>query len=133
MFFKYITVTLSLRIIVYKNVSQSALEEWTDEKVMCPRKYLSKGSKSPLPGSKKRPCKYSARGTKSQPRFSHSADQGNITKQVLLQGKFVVIQKVKEREDECENEQAHHSGRKEGLRQRISGGDQINVTGRQRI
>ena len=61
----------------------------------CPRKYLSKGSKSPSPGSEKSPCKYSTRGAKSQPRFSHSSDQGKITKQVLPQGIFFVIQKVK--------------------------------------
>ena len=69
----------------------------------CPQKYLAKGSKSPLPGSEKSPCKYSAGGVKSQPRFSHPADQGKITNEVLTQGKFVLIQKVKARDDECKN------------------------------
>ena len=68
---------------------------------MFSQKYLAKGSKSPSPGSEKSPCKYSSRGAKSQPRFSHYADQGKITKQVLLQEKFVVIQKVKGRDNEC--------------------------------
>ena len=77
------------------------MEQWTDEKVTCPQKYLSKGSKSPSPGSEISPCKYSARGAKSQQRFSHSADQGKITKQLLPQGKFVVIKKVKSRHNEC--------------------------------
>ena len=44
--------------------------------------------------------KYSVRGAKIHLRFSHSADQGKITKQVLPDGKFVVIQKVKERDNE---------------------------------
>ena len=71
------------------------LEQLIDEKVTCEQKYLAKGSKSPSQGSEKSPCKYSARGAKSQPRSSHSADQGKITKQVFPQGKFGVIQKVK--------------------------------------
>ena len=57
-----------------------------------------------MPGSDKSPCKYSARGTKIQPRFNHSADQGKITKQVLPQGIFVIIKKLKARDDECKHE-----------------------------
>ena len=64
------------------------LGRWTDKKVTCPRKYLAKGSKIPLLGSEKGPCKYSARGAKFQPIVSHSSDQGKITKQVLAAGKF---------------------------------------------
>ena len=109
------------------------LEHWTDEKVTCPQKYLAKESRSPPQGRNRSPCKYSSRGAKIQPRFSHSTDQGKITKQVLPQGNFFVIQKLKARDDECENEQAHHSGGEKGLRQRSGGGDQINVTGRRQI
>ena len=69
------------------------MEQWTDKKVAFPQKYLAKASKSPSLGSEKSPCKYSARGANIQPRFSHSADQGRITKQVLQQEKFGVIQK----------------------------------------
>ena len=76
-------------------ILKSRLERWTNEKVTCLQKYLVKGSKSPSPGSEKNPCEYSSRGEKSQPRFSHSADQGKITKQILLQVKFFKIQKVK--------------------------------------
>ena len=46
-------------------ILKSRLEQWTDKKVTFPQKYLAKGSKSPLPGSEKKPCKYSARGAKS--------------------------------------------------------------------
>ena len=90
------------------NIWRINLEQWIDEKVMLPWKYLTKGSKSPSPGSEKIPCKYSARNARSQPRFSNSADQGNITKQVFLQGKFVVIQKVKAGDNEYKNEQAQY-------------------------
>ena len=71
------------------------MEKWIDKQVTFPQKYLAKGSKIPSPGSEKIPGKYSARGAKIQPRFSHSADQGKITKQVFPHGKFVVIQRVK--------------------------------------
>ena len=43
----------------YTNANQrssSCLGRWTDKKVTFPRKYLSKGSKSPSPGSEKSPC-----------------------------------------------------------------------------
>ena len=106
---------------------------WTDEKVTCPQKYLDKGLKSPSPGSEKIPCNYSARGAKIQPRFGHSADQGKITKQVLPQRKCAITQKVKARDNEFENKQAHHSGGQEGLLRRSGGGYQKNITGKRRI
>ena len=56
-------------------------------KMTCPLKYLAKGSKSPYPGSEKIPCKYSARGAKSQPRFSLSADQGRLPSNFFVAGK----------------------------------------------
>ena len=64
-----------------------------------PLKNLAKVSKSPQPGSEENPCKYSARGAKSQPRFSHSADKGKLPSKCLPQGKFVVIYKVKARDN----------------------------------
>ena len=77
-----------------------SLGKWTDERMMCPLKYSAMGSKSPYPGSDKIPCKYSDRGAKSQPIFTHSADQGKLPSNCLPQGKLVVIQKVKARDDE---------------------------------
>ena len=90
LFFAYKNVKQSVRLFVHKNVTQSAssfLGQLIDGKVTCPQKYLSKVSKSPSPGREKIPCKYSARGAKSQPRLSHSADQGNVTKQAFATGK----------------------------------------------
>ena len=48
---------------------------------------FSQGLEIPSPESEEIPCKYSARDAKSQPRISHSADQGKITKQVFAAGK----------------------------------------------
>ena len=83
---------------------------WNNEQTKSdvPMEIFGQGLKIPLQGSEKIPCKYSARGAKIQLRFSHSADQGKITNQVLPQVKFVVIQKVKSRDDECKNKQARH-------------------------
>ena len=87
-------IHFALRFSIQRDLHYSLyinLEQWTDKKLTCPRKYLAKGSKSPLPGSEKSPWKNSVRGVKSHPRFSHSADQGKITKQVLPQRNFLVI------------------------------------------
>ena len=56
-----------------------------------PTEIFSQGLEKPLAREQEKPFKYSARGAKSQPRFGHSTDQEKITKQVLPQGKFVVI------------------------------------------
>ena len=56
---------------------------------------FSQGLGKPLAREREKLCEYSTRGAKSQLRFSHSTDQGKITKQLLPQGKFVVIEKVK--------------------------------------
>ena len=93
------------------------------------QKYLAKLSKSPSPGSEKIPCKYSARSAKSQPRFSHSTDQGKIAKQVLSHGNCFVIHKLKARDEECKNEQSHCSRGEEGLRQRSGRGNQKTIQG----
>ena len=106
---------------------------WTDEKVKCPRKYFSRDLKIPLPRSQKRPCEYSARGAKIQPRFSHSDDQGNFTKQVFAARKVCRNTEIKSKKKLCKNYQPHHSGEQEGLRQRSSGGHQRNITGRRQI
>ena len=65
----------------------------------CPLKYSAKGSKRSCTGSEKIRYKYSARGAKIQPRFSHSADKGKLPSKCLPQGKFVVIYKVKARDN----------------------------------
>ena len=56
---------------------------------------FSQGLGKPLAREREKLCEYSTRGAKSQLIFSHSTDQGKITKQLLPQGKFVVIEKVK--------------------------------------
>ena len=42
--------------------------------------------------------------------------QGRENQIVAIKEVVVVIYKVKARDDECKNEQAHHSGGQEGLR-----------------
>ena len=58
------------------------------KKITFPLKYLARGEKSFW--------KYSARGSKSQPIFCHSADLGKIPSKFLPQGKFIIIYKLKE-------------------------------------
>ena len=52
---------------------------------------FSQWQEKPLDRGKKIPCKYSARGLKSRPRISHSADQGNLPSKCFPQGKVVII------------------------------------------
>ena len=52
---------------------------------------FTQGLGKPLAREREKLCEYSTRGAKSQLRFSHSTDQGKITKQLLPQVNFVVI------------------------------------------